>query len=121
MNPPEGVTESVKVTDRPAGVVTEAGDTESEKSPPVVPEPERATVCGLPEALSVTLKVPVRVPDAVGPKVTLIAQLAPAATEPLQVLVAAKSPLAEMLLIVRVALPVLVSFTAWGALVEPIV
>ena len=47
----------------------------------VVPIPLRLTFCGLPAALSLTLSTAVRVPDAVGLNVTLIAQLAPAASE----------------------------------------
>ena len=46
----------------------------------VVPVPVRLAVCGLFVALSVTVKLPLRVPVAVGAKVTLIVQLAPAAT-----------------------------------------
>ena len=52
-----------------------------------VPVPVRPAVCGLPEALSVTLKLPVRVPDAVGENVTLMAQFPPTAKEPPQLLV----------------------------------
>src|SRR5260370_18272453 len=44
------------------------------------PVPVRLTDCGLPEALSVMLRVPVRVPDAVGVNVTLMVQLSPAHT-----------------------------------------
>jgi len=47
----------------------------------VVPIPDRLTFCGLPEALSVTLSIAVRVPDAVGLNVTLMLQLAPAPSE----------------------------------------
>ena len=47
------------------------------------------TDCGLPEVLSVMLKVPVRVPDAVGVNVVLIVQFAPTATEVPQVSVSA--------------------------------
>jgi galactitol-specific phosphotransferase system IIB component len=46
-----------------------------------VPVPERLTACGLPMALSVMLTEAVRLPLAEGLKVTLIVQLAPAATE----------------------------------------
>jgi hypothetical protein len=46
-----------------------------------VPVPVRLIVCGLPDALSVMVTVPVRVPVAVGLKVTLILQFPPAATE----------------------------------------
>ena len=53
----------------------------------VAPVPLRLTVCGLPAALSVIERVPERVPVAVGVKVTLMVQLAAAATEAPQVLV----------------------------------
>jgi len=46
-----------------------------------VPVPESATAWGLFLALSVIESVPERVPMVVGVKVTLIVQLAPAATE----------------------------------------
>ena len=52
-----------------------------------VPAPVRATVCGLLAELSVVVSVAVRVPDSVGVNVTLVAQLAPAATELPQVFV----------------------------------
>ena len=58
-----------------------------------VPVPIKLAVCGLLLALSVTVKVPLRVPVAVGVNVTLIVQLAPAATLVPQLLVCAKSPL----------------------------
>ena len=45
------------------------------------PVPERATVCGLPAALSVTVLVPGWLPTAVGVKVTLMMQLLPTARE----------------------------------------
>ena len=51
------------------------------------PVPVRLTDCGLPEALSVMLRLLDRVPEAVGVNVTLMLQLAPAATELPQVLV----------------------------------
>jgi hypothetical protein len=47
----------------------------------VVPIPFSVTVCGLPAALSVTLRAVVRVPLALGLNVTLMLQLAPAAKE----------------------------------------
>ena len=46
-----------------------------------VPVPVNAIVCGLPAALSVTVTVPVRAPATVGVKITVIAQVAPTATE----------------------------------------
>src|SRR6266852_1451084 len=51
-----------------------------------VPVPVRLTVCGLPLASSLMVMLPVRVPVAVGVKVTLMLQLAPAATALPQVL-----------------------------------
>jgi hypothetical protein len=53
----------------------------------VVPVPLRATVCGLPLALSVTVTLPLRKPDAVGLKVTEIVHVPAAAIEAPQVLV----------------------------------
>ena len=56
-----------------------------------VPVPVRLTLWGLPVALSARVTAALRVPLAVGVKVTLIVQLAPAATELPQLLVCAKS------------------------------
>ena len=81
------------------------------------PVPERATVCGLPVALSVTVIVPGRLPAAVGVKVTLMEQLAPAATEAPQVLVWAYGALATMLVMVSAPVPELVRVTDCAALV----
>ncbi len=53
----------------------------------LAPVPERLTVWGLPLALSAMLSVAVPEPLAEGLKVTLIVQLAPAATELPQLLV----------------------------------
>src|SRR5437762_4467646 len=80
------------------------------------PVPERLAVCGLLVALSVTVKAPLRVPVAVGVKVTLIVQFAPAASEAAQLLVCPKSPLfvpaMAMLVIVSAVLWEFVSVTA---------
>jgi nicotinamidase-related amidase len=77
----------------------------------LVPVPNTVTLCVLPAALSVTVRAAVRDPLAVGVKVTLIEQLAPAATELPHVLVWAKSlglvPVRAMLVMVKAALPVL--------------
>src|SRR5438094_9449312 len=65
-------------------------------TPGVVPAPLKLAVCGLPAALSATLRVPLRAPAAVGVNVTLMVQLVLAArVEGLkgQVLVWPKSPL----------------------------
>ncbi len=52
-----------------------------------MPDPDRLTVCGLPVALSVKLRVPVLTPVAVGVKLTLTVQLAVAANVAPQVVV----------------------------------
>ena len=60
---------------------------------PLVPRPETATVCGLLLSESLKLSVAVRVPVAVGPKMILTVQLAPAASaEPHVLLYTEKSP-----------------------------
>lgn len=78
---------------------------------PAVPVPVRLTVWGLPEALSVIERVPFLFPTAVGVKVTLNVQLAFTARAAPQVVVLAKSPLADVLLIVRLAVPLFVKVT----------
>jgi hypothetical protein len=84
------------------------------------PVPVSETVCGEPLALSAIVNVPVRLPDAVGVKVTERLQLAPAATlAPAHVPVSAKSPEALIEVMVNVPGPEFVSFTDWAALVEP--
>ena len=75
------------------------------------PVPVRLTVWVVGLTLSVIVKVPVRDPAAVGVNVTLMVQLALAATLEPQVLVWEKSPLAVALEMTRVALPVLLSVT----------
>jgi hypothetical protein len=57
-----------------------------------VPLPVSETDCGLPEALSVNRRLPLRVPVAVGLKVTFTVQLALIASGEVQLLVCAKSP-----------------------------
>ena len=81
------------------------------------PVPDNPTLCGLFDALSLIVIVPVRWFSALGVKVTLIVQLALVATELPQVLLWAKSPLAAMLVIESAAFPVLLSVTLCGALV----
>ena len=70
-------------------------------------------------ALFVTVTAPVRVPPAVGVKVTLIAQFAPAASDAPQLFVCAKSPLAENPVMASGALPVLESVAVFALLVVP--
>ena len=85
-----------------------------------VPVPERLTVWGLPLALSATLSVAAKAPRAEGVKVTPMVQLPPAATELPQVLVWAKLlalvPESAMLVMLKAALPELVSVIACAAL-----
>ena len=81
--------------------------------------PVSDTLCGLPAALSATLMAPVRTPAAVGVKVTLIVQFAPAATLLPHVFVWLKSPLIAMLLMLSVAEPELVRAIVCGLLVVP--
>src|SRR5256712_43561 len=69
------------------------GSGEGERLGSNVPVPDTAAVWGLLPALSVAVNVALRVPAAVGVKVTSIEQLAPAARLTPQLLVCAKSPL----------------------------
>ena len=79
--------------------------------------PEREMVWGLPVALSVTVTVPGWLPVAVGVKVTLMEQLAPAATDVPQVLVWAYGALATIRVMLSDALPELVRVMDCAALV----
>src|SRR5438874_2124413 len=88
--------------------------------------PLKGTLCGLPDALSLMDKLAVRVPVAVGVKVTLTVHEAPAASVLGligQLLVWAKSlalvPVSPMLVMVRAPVPLLVSVTVWAALLVP--
>ncbi len=69
--------------------------------------------------MSVIEMMPLRVPIAVGLKVTVIVQLPPAFNLEPQLFTCEKSPLAVMLLIFKVAVPGLVSVTVCGVLVVP--
>src|SRR5437763_1117278 len=83
------------------------------------PLPSSATVCGLSAASSVNVTAPVSVPNCVGVKTTLIVHEAPACRTAGQVFVCKKSPVLAMLVIFRSPLPLLVSVTVTGALLEP--
>ena len=80
-----------------------------------MPVPLRLVVCVLGLALSVTVMVVDRLPVLAGVKVTLMVQLAPADTLDPHVLVRLKSPElppdVAMLVMLRLALPELVSVT----------
>jgi hypothetical protein len=87
-----------------------------------VPVPLKLTICGLLLALSVNVRLPERLPLAVGVNVTLITQLLLAATgAPVMQVVplptTAKSPVAAMLVKVKDAVPLLLTVTALAALV----
>lgn len=100
----------------PATTVAEVGLKVKPKS---APAPVSVTDCGLLAALSVTVKLPGRVPNAEGVNTTLIVQEAPAARLVPQLLVWVKSPLAAMLVMLMLAVPEFVSVTGWEALLDP--
>jgi hypothetical protein len=89
----------------------------------LLPVPERVAVWGLPVALSVSVTEAAKDPLAAGLNVTLTVQLAPAATLAPQLLLCAKSPgfapVSVMLLMLKAALPVLLSVKVWAELVVP--
>lgn len=85
-----------------------------------VPVPLKATVCGEPLALSVIVSAPVRLPAAVGVKVTEMVHVAPVATLLPHVCASAKSPDALMEVIESAAVPAFVSVTVCAVLVEPV-
>ena len=81
--------------------------------PATTPVPESEAVWGLSGALSATERIAERVPLALGVKITLMEQLAPAASEVPQLFVWAKSPGLlppnEMPVILRLDVPELLS------------
>jgi hypothetical protein len=85
------------------------------------PVPVRLAVCGLVEALSVTLRAPVRVPAAAGVKAIWMMQVAAAGRVAGQLLVWAKSPDVEMEVMERPAAPGLERIIGWAAVVVPMV
>lgn len=102
-----------------AAKVSVAGETSATGA---VAVPVRLTVCVLPATpllLSVIVSMSVLVPVVVGLKLTLMVQELPAARLPAHVLVWEKSPVAVMLVMVSVALPVLFSVTGCEVLVVP--
>jgi hypothetical protein len=90
---------------------------------PATPVPLIGTVCGLPVALSTSFTSDDRLPVLVGVKVTLIVQLAFAASDPGQLLFCEKSELfpvaTAMLIRVKDVVPVFVSVTTCGLLLTP--
>jgi hypothetical protein len=117
LSPPPGVNEIAKLAVCPGVTATVAAPLGATvKSWPV---PVSVTVSGLPGALSVMVNIPVRLPPAVGVKVTLIWQLAAMANDAPQVLVSAKSPEAEICVMFKAAVPVLLKVTLCDALAVP--
>lgn len=92
------------------------GEAVIEKS---VPVPLKATVCGLPAALSVIARIADRDPEPLGVKTTLMLQLPAGASDDPQLLIWLKSALFAPAIvipeIVKTALPLLVSVTFWAA------
>jgi hypothetical protein len=103
----------------PAVTVVEAELPEATLKPrlPLPPVPDNITICGLPEASSAILKVPVRDPCAVGVDVTCAMQVLPGATAVPQVFVCAKSPVVVSAVIVNGAVPAFVIVTCCPELV----
>ena len=96
----------------PAATVAVGVGAATAKSCPV---PESDTVCGLPDALSVTVRVPVLLPLAAGSKNTPIEQLEPGETLLPQALSTPKSEgLTVTLVTERAAVPEFVSITVCG-------
>jgi hypothetical protein len=82
------------------------------------PVPASATVCGLPEAVSFRVTLPVMFPVTVGEKLTLMEQLAPVANEEPQLSVSAKFALTDIAN-KSFWFPVFVKVTVCDALVVP--
>ena len=118
LNPPAGVRESWNVAGCPAATEAELELPGAGAMMMSVPLPDRVMDCGLAGPLSVMVMAPARALVAVGVKVMEIVHEELAGTPLVQVSVSAKSPLALMLVKVRVALPGLVRVTVCVALVE---
>src|SRR5581483_8587129 len=101
----------------PTRTVPKSSEPFEKETSGATPVPDKFTVCGLPAALSISVRPPEFVPVLVGVKVTLIVQVAPTASEFPQLLVCAKAPVAVMLVIVRGAVPLLPKVRICGALV----
>ena len=104
--------------------VRELGVIEAIGAGGAVPVPVSVTVCGDPVALSATESMAEKLAAEAGVNVTEIEQLAPAASELLQVLLCAKSPgfvpPRLTLLMVKAASPLFLRVTACMALVVPV-
>src|SRR5260370_12249557 len=111
------------VTVRPALVVpTSCGEKLRAEGDSVtaIPVPPRLAEWGLPLALSLMVRVPIRVPTAVGLNATLIVQFVFGARLPLQVFAGiVKSPDATILLIPITVVPLLLKTNFFKPLVVP--
>ncbi len=103
--------------------VRDADDKSALGAPPPVPLSATVWLADAFPALSEMVRVALRAPVDAGVKVTTILQAPPAATLPLQLLVAAKSPAlvppTAMLAMVSAAEPLLLRTTVWELLVVP--
>lgn len=113
VKPPSGFNCKLYVAGCPAVIVTDVEPPPAALNEKSVPVPDNETVWGLTVAASLTVRVPIRFPAAVGLNVTLIAQLPPEAMLVPQLSVSVKSdafvpPIctAEML---KAELPILLS------------
>lgn len=89
-DPARGVTVSEYVAVAPGLTLSLEGELANAKS---TPAPDSVTTCGFPEALSVIVSVPLRLPAVVGVKTIVNVQLEAAARAGGQLLVCEKSPL----------------------------
>jgi hypothetical protein len=115
------VAETVKVAVvLPTNVVTTGVEDDRENT--AEPVADKAAVCGLPVAVSLTLRVPESAPLPVGAKTILAEQLWPTARvlfRARQVFVSVKLPVTLIELMFTVEVPVFVMVTVWGALTVP--
>ena len=127
LNDPLGVIARLKDAICPAVTVAEFGDPDAgpmAKSAAAIPVPDSATFCGLPAALSATIKFATDPPTAVGINCTLMVQVANGSTL-VQLLVWLNSPASTppmvTLVTVSATAPVLVNVTGIGPLPVPTV
>jgi hypothetical protein len=104
-----------------AGKVSASGESATVGAPETSPVPDNGTICGLPDASSVTASWPTRPPLAIGVNVTLKVHEALAASVDPHVVAYAKSPEIDVEAMFSVPVPLLVSVTDCPALVVPTV
>ena len=111
VNCAEGMRVTMNVVDWPAEMDADPGEISTPKSVPVPESAADWVADEAPAALSVTVRVPVAGPAAVGLKTTLMVQFCPMATVLPQVFVSLKGPEAAMLLMLKSAVPSFVNVT----------